>query len=125
MKIEQTKSTISGREESTIAAGRRKSPLFWTALLLVVVLVFIFWRAFLPQYVIFSNDGPYGAMLAEHTLMPSTIRGVWANLNWFGNEGLTPPPSVSSLMRIIMPPLLYSKFLCPVALLIAGIGASF
>lgn len=122
MKIEN-KPSNSGPAEATPAGG--KSPLLWTALLLVALLVVIFWRTFIPSYSIFSNDGPYGALVQEYNRMPSIIRGVWANMNWFGNEGMTPAPSVSSLMRLLTTPLGYAKILCPVSLLIAGLGACF
>jgi hypothetical protein len=123
MKIEK-KSRDSG-SVSTNYGGVRRSPLLFTVFLLIAALAAIFWRAFLPSYVFFSNDGPYGAISAEYIRMHSTITGVWANLNWFGGEALSPAPSVSSLMRLVTTPFIYSKILCPIALLIAGIGACF
>src|SRR5579884_3374571 len=121
MKIEK-KTTFSG-----VAADGKvaRSPLVWTSLLLVLLLAIIFWRCFLPSYVLFSNDGPYGAISPEYIRMQTTIFGVWANLNWFGGEGLNPPPSVSSLMRLVTTPLFDAKFFCPISLLIVGIGACF
>ncbi|MDB6022307.1 MAG: putative rane protein [Pedosphaera sp.] len=106
-------------------AARRKSPLIVMGFFLALLLALFFWRIFNPAQVIFSNDGPYGATMAEHTRMPSTLLGVWANLNWLGGEGLSPPPSVSSLLRVLMSPLIYSKTYCPVALFIVGMGACF
>ncbi|HWF18890.1 MAG TPA: hypothetical protein VG754_06455 [Verrucomicrobiae bacterium] len=126
MKIEK-KPSNSGTAKAADPFGQ-KSPLFWATLLLLGLLAVIFWRCFIPSYVLFSNDGPYGAMVQEYNRMPSIIHGVWANMTWFGNESVSPPPSVSSLMRILttpLTPLIYAKILPPVSLLIAGIGACF
>lgn len=102
-----------------------KNPLGWAAVLLAVLLAVVFWRCFIPSYVLFSNDGPYGGMVAELNRLPTTLLGVWADSNWFGNESLSPALSVSTLLRLITTPLGYAKLLCPVSLFIAGIGACF
>src|ERR1700742_886318 len=96
-------------DKKTVASGAAapeettppKSPLPLMTVLLVVLLALIFWRIFEPAKVIFSNDGPFGGMMSELNRMPSIIRGVWANSNWFGNESPTPPPSVSSFLRLV------------------------
>lgn len=124
MKIEKKTSNFAPSPSATTTSNG-KSPLFWTTLLLLALLAVIFWRCFLPNTVIFSNDGPYGGLVAEQNRMPSIMSGLWVNLNWFGSQSLSPSPSVSTLMRLVTTPLLYSKFLCPVALFIGGIGACF
>lgn len=123
MKIEKKPSNFVPSGSPTTTGG--KSPLFWTTILLVGLLAVIFWRCFLPNTVIFSNDCPYGGLVTEENRMPSIMRGLWVDLGWFGSQSLSPSPSVSTFMRLITTPLLYAKFLCPVALLIGGLGACF
>lgn len=119
------KSAASSPASSADAPVSQKSPLGLMVGLLIVLLALIFWRLFDPAQVMFSNDGPFGGMVAELNRMPSILRGVWANSNWFGNESISPPLSVSSFLRLFTTPLIYAKILCPFALFIAGIGACF
>ena len=115
-----------GSAKASIAGdGRQKSPLIFSTILLVAILAILFWRDFNSAYVPFSNDGPYGAMVAEQNRMPSIMHGLWVNLNWLGNEGLAPAPSVTSAMRLVTSPLIYAKILCPASLFIAGLCACF
>jgi hypothetical protein len=125
MKNDKKSSNPAPGEVAAVHSASRKSPLLWTVLLLVLLLAVIFWRCFIPSFVLFSNDGPYGGMMTEHNRMPSIIRGVWANSNWFGNESLSPPLSVSTVMRLLTSPLGYCKLLCPASLFIVGLGACF
>ena len=78
------------------ARPRHRSPLIWTALLLVIVLSLVFRQSFNLRYVAFSNDGPLGQMVAGMNKMPSVIMGLWVDLNWLGYEALSPPPGITS-----------------------------
>src|SRR5436190_12175045 len=59
--------------------------------------------------VLFSNDGPLGAMMAQQNRMPAILTGLWQNLNWLGNEAPAPSPTVSSALRLITSPLGFSR----------------
>lgn len=102
-----------------------KNPLPWAALFLLIVLSILFWRSFDANEVHFSNDGPLGGMVAEHNRMPKILSGVWEDLNWLGNQGLSPSPSVTTALRLITTPQVYGRILPPASLFIAGICAAY
>ena len=123
MKIE-TNPALSGRAGAAQPAGLRH-PLGWTALILAVILAVLFWRAFLPDYVAFGNDDPLGAMAAEQNSVPSTMTGLWQDLNWLGNEGLSPSPNMTTALRLVTSPRMFLNIFCPASLFIVGICACF
>src|SRR5579863_5672895 len=104
---------------------RCKRPVLLTTILLVAILAVVFWRLFNPAYVMFSNDGPLGGIVAEQNSMPSVMNGLWVDLNWLGGEGVSQPPAVSSILRTILSPLMYAKLLCPFSIFFAGVCAAF
>ena len=59
-------------------------------LLLIVVLACLFWRSFLPNYVLFSNDGPLGVQNAAWMQMPDALFGQWDDLNSIGSSATIP-----------------------------------
>lgn len=70
-------------------------------LILFTVLNLLFWKAiWLPSIVQASNDGPLGQMNAEQSRPPSVYYGTWADLNWLGNNDVTPPMNVSAGLRM-------------------------
>src|SRR6266704_2778062 len=93
--------------------------------LLTAVLAILFYRSFHINEVVFSNDGPYGAMVAQQNRMPGIMSGLWQDLNWLGDQVPSPSPSVSAALRLITSPLGFSKTFCPAALFILGICAWF
>lgn len=102
---------------------RRLSPLIWTALLIAVVLALIFHQSFDSRYVAFSNDGPLGQMASEENKMPSILTGLWVDLNWLGNEGLSPAPDITTALRWATSPRVFLNVFYPAALFIVGMGA--
>jgi hypothetical protein len=61
---------------------------------LLVALAGLFHRSFEANQVLYSNDGPYGLISAKSVATtPSAFSGVWYDLNWLGNEGVTPAPT--------------------------------
>src|SRR4051812_20126057 len=88
--------------------------------ILVGILGVLFWRIFDPDYVVFSNDGPFGGMVAEHNRMPWILTGIWAELNWLGNPGLSPAPTVTTALRLITSPLVFAKVWAPFSVLFLG-----
>jgi hypothetical protein len=92
-------------------------------LLLAVVLAVLFWRSFLPDYVHFSNDSPLGQQNTQWAQVPAAFLGTWDDLNDIGSNGGAFSPSISLVLRWLLGPVGYAKFLAPAALLIVGLGA--
>ena len=92
--------------------------------ILVVVLAALFHRSFQPNQVLFSNDGPLGAISNKSVATSvDTFGSIWSDLNWLGNEGIKRDPSMSVLIGMLLPPLGYAKFAAPIGLLILGLCA--
>jgi hypothetical protein len=91
--------------------------------LFAAVLVILFWRSFLPDYVFFSNDGPLGVQNAAWVQMPGCITGMWADLNYLGSSGGSYTPGITAMLRVLLNPIYFAKFYAPVALFILGLGA--
>ena len=87
------------------------------------VLVLLFAKSFLPEYIHFANDGPLGAAEAASSRMPSVMTGMWLDLNWVGNEGVAAAPSLSNLLGCVFSPVAYAKFIVPLSLLLLGCAA--
>src|SRR5882724_7108032 len=92
------------------------------AALLATVLAILFFRSFDPNEVIFSNDGPYGGMCAQHARMPQILTGYWQDLNWLGYTNPSMSPTLSALW-LWTGPLIFSKTFCPFSLFVLGIFA--
>ncbi len=60
---------------------------------LVAVLAFLFFDSFLPGKVVWSNDGPYGAISTKAGRLPQGVMGGWGDLNWLGEELMSAAPS--------------------------------
>ena len=96
---------------------------FFFAGLLAVLLAALFWKSFLPGYVHFSNDGPLGQQNAAWARLPQAFTGMWSDLNDIGNTGGSSAPDLCTLLRWLLGPVGFSKFLAPFALFILGLGA--
>ncbi len=99
-------------------------PLVLTALFLALALSLLFLPSFDINKVMFSNDGPLGAMVAEQNSMPAIFTGLWVDLNWLGSEGLAPAPAITTFLRLLSP-FTYARILPPASLFIVGISACF
>ena len=93
--------------------------------LLVLILAVLFLRSFSPGEVVFSNDGPLGGMEAAQNRLPAILTGLWQDLNWLGNQSTGPSPTISTALRLVTSPLVFSKVYCPFALLVLGLCAWF
>lgn len=107
------------------AVSAKPRQFFAPALLLAVLMVLLFWRSFLPDFVHFSNDGPLGVQNSAWMHLPQAITGQWYDLNSLGVNGGESPPEIITLIRWVLGPVGYSKFLAPVALWILGLSAWF
>src|SRR5581483_4365748 len=123
MKVE-TKPALSEPVKAVGGSGARH-PFIWMALLLAIILVFLFRQSFNPNYVAYSNDGPYGLQAAECNSMPSIISGLWSNLNWLGNEGISPSPDITSALLFTFSSHAFMNVFYPVTLFFVGISACF
>src|ERR1035438_3864156 len=94
---------------------------FSAPVLLAVVLTVLFWKSFLPGYVHFSNDGPLGQQNTAWSQLPGAFTGIWGDLNDIGNSGGSLGPDLCTLLRWLLGPVGYSKFLTPFALFILGL----
>src|SRR5437899_2800735 len=82
-------------------------------ILLALLLLALFGKALLPEETLFSNDGPLGAMVAHHNETPTSLSGYWQDLNWMGMRYPTPPPTISTALRLVTSPVLFSKIFYP------------
>ena len=80
-------------------------------------------RAFHPDYVVFSNDGPLGGMVAELNRMPGILTGIWQDLNWLGNSYPQPFPDATTVLRLSTSPVVYAKLFAPFSLFFVGLSA--
>ena len=105
------------------APSKGRGGLLQITLLLAVVLAVLFWRSFLPGYVHFSNDGPLAMQVADFLQLPAAFSGAWDDLNWIGANSSTYPFSITALIRLVLGPVGFAKFLAPIATLILGLCA--
>jgi hypothetical protein len=94
-------------------------------LLLFTLLACLFWRSFLADYVVFSNDGSFAIQKSEWIHLPESFIGSWYDLNTVGVTGGAIVPDFTSLFRWIFGAVGYAKFLAPVSLWFLGATAYF
>src|SRR6185295_15330227 len=107
--------------QSNSASGRKGFLL--CAAIVALLLLLLFFKAFTPDYVVFSNDGPYGGMVATQNRLPAILTGYWADLNWIGGQNPAPAPTASTLARLLTSPLVFAKIFAPLSLWIVGLCA--
>jgi hypothetical protein len=95
----------------------------WVFALLVIILGALFWESFVPGYVEFSNDGPLGQQNAAYAGLPASLTGEWYDLNDIGSGRGACAPTLNTLIRWVLGPVGYSKFLVPVSMCILGLCA--
>jgi hypothetical protein len=86
-------------------------------------LAVLFYRSIQPHQVLFANDGPLGAMVAECNRLPGRFFGTWRNLWWIGAEAPSAAPSFSAILLTIFPPVLFLKVYAPLTLFFVGFSA--
>lgn len=103
--------------------GLASKPSLLCAAILAIGLFILFYKAFLPDYVVFSNDGPYGGMVAQQNRLPQILTGLWADQNWLGNPYTAPAPDISTALRLLTSPLVCSKIYPAFSLFVLGLCA--
>jgi hypothetical protein len=91
--------------------------------LLVVILAALFSKSFLPDYVLFSNDGPLGQDNAKWLQLPAAYTGCWDDLNDIGNNAGAWPPDWTALSFWMLGTVGYAKFFVPITLFVLGFSA--
>ena len=81
---------------SVIPSDRRARLLFLFCLL--SVLAILFHKSFDPDQVLFSNDGPLGAVRSQAGYMWGNLLAVWQDLNWLGTQNPSAPLDVSGFL---------------------------
>lgn len=72
------------------------------SLILAVPLVILFWSSISrPEMIVFSNDGPFGAVVAEQSRAPEAFFGIWAANNWLGEQAPPVGPTPSWAIRVL------------------------
>jgi hypothetical protein len=102
-----------------------KSPRLLMFLSMLIVLVCLFWRSFLPDFVLFSNDGSLAIQKSEWVHLPEAFIGSWYDLNTVGVSAGAVVPDFTSVFRWIFGAVGYAKFVAPVSLLVLGAAAFF
>ncbi len=98
----------------------------WSVFIILIPIVgLLFVRGFAPDYTVFSNDGPLGAISAGFIRTPGSFGGMWQDLNWIGTNGGALPPNFSGALFWLLGPLAFSKFYAPFSLVFVGAGAFF
>jgi len=92
---------------------------------LFVILVGMFWKSFLPQWIIFSNDGSYAVQEMQWTHLPESFLGSWYDQNTIGVNAGAVVPNFTQAFRWAFGALGYSKFIAPIALWFFGAAAFF
>ena len=111
---------------NTPLAGKRW--LTWVALpiCLVLPIVWLFRALLEPGQVMFSNDGPLGALYAQSDNVLQTFTGLWRPLNWVGNQDPSSQPDLTmGLFVLLRNPVLFSKLYAASALAFLGLSAWF
>ena len=92
-------------------------------LLLFAALSVCFYLDYLPDNILYSNDGPLGRLMSQRHRVPYRLTGCWEDLNLLGFRDWGTAPSISHGLQYLLQPFLFSKLYAPVSLLILGLGA--
>lgn len=92
---------------------------------LVLVLFSLFNKSFDADQVLFSNDGPLGAQMADALSLPESFAGIWHDLNWVGGWQGNASPNVTYALAYALGPIAYAKYYTPLAVLFLGLSAWF
>lgn len=97
---------------------------FWVLLgCLAVIMVALFHKSFLPEYVLHNNDTPFGYIKQAAYDLPGGISGTWCDLNWPGGSNFFMQPMPTTFFRWLFGDLIWAKFWTPLSQIILGLSA--
>jgi len=92
----------------------------------LIVVILLFYLGFKPNLVLFSNDGPLGALSAAQGDLPGIFYGIWTDLNWVGGEYPSATPTLTPIFRFLLGNVGFAKWYTPLSLIfLAGCAAFF
>jgi hypothetical protein len=86
-------------------------------------LLFLFFNSLDPHQLLFDNDHPLGARMADCYRMPGRFMGTWSDLSWLGGEAPAASPSITMLLASVVSPVIFLKIYTPFTLLFLGFSA--
>ena len=92
-------------------------------LLLLALLSLFFFKSYVPGYVQFSNDGPFGRLSSACHHLPERFTGDWEDLNSIGFRGEGGVPNITFGLLYLLKPEGFAKFQALIALLTLGLSA--
>ncbi|MDB6023547.1 MAG: hypothetical protein JWQ04_3404 [Pedosphaera sp.] len=107
----------------TSSEKRRIPDVAMVFLVLLLVISLLLGGAFLPGRTLFSNDGPLARLVSQCHHLPDAFAGVWEDLNSVGYREQGALPNITYGFRLLVKPVLFSKFYAALALIILGLGA--
>ena len=92
---------------------------------IATVLAVLFYKSFLPGWVLFANDASMGLLSADSVQLPGAISGLWLDLQWVGIQYPSAGLNITQLVGSLAPSgAVLAKFNVPFALLFLGVGGT-
>jgi hypothetical protein len=113
---------MTGTQTDARNTAGRSSRIGLLLIILGAVLLGLFHECLKPNYYVFSNDAPLGAMKAADNALPDVFSGRWVSLNWVGFETPSAAPDFSALSGTLLSPELLYKVYPPLCLMILGLS---
>jgi hypothetical protein len=110
---------LSQGEESGLPGGS----LAWLSLVLAGTLAILFCQSFNPHMVLAGHNGPQLLSKAASNQTLDRLTGSWGNLTWLGGETPSRSMGLTSVLEMILPPVLFLKIYAPMTLFFVGISA--
>lgn len=95
----------------------------WVILCLLAVLLALFSRSLESAQILFSSDGPLGAVAARFVRVPEAYTGMWRDIYWVGGHEGSALPSLTYAFMWLLKPVTFAKFYEPFSLLVLGLCA--
>jgi hypothetical protein len=102
-----------------------RKALLLTAVVLLVVLGFLFREGLVAGQAIFSNDSPLGLLKSSALQLPEGFFGYWLDLNWIGSQGPSAVPGYSFFWFWLTGAVGFAKTYALASTLIMGLCAAF
>jgi hypothetical protein len=110
-------------DQSSSKQQRDRGGLLILLIVLAGALAALCHEGFLPHRVMWANDVSLGEMLDPSNQLPDTFTGRWGSLEWVGGIVQNSPPTLTSLLQMVLPPAIYLKIYAPLTMLALGLGA--